>query len=351
MQKNQILLKQPLNTQFKQQSIPGKMIIYSPPCAVSLMVAVSIIFLALGAAILIESDSVVEIVQRYDDKQACAYNKTNPKQLWDGCKYIYPFEIPRTMKAPVFLYYQLTNYYQNHRKYVKSMSTMQLAGQDPATVELMSDCKPRLTNKDKSLTYSPAGLMPWSMFNDSFALYGADGTLFCDGELFTKDKDSTPLQNMTCTKKGIAWDSDKDKYAPPFNGTNILTYTGRTDKGNKSYIVNGWYEFEDYHPLPNPQDEDFMVWMRNEPISSFRKLYRVIQTDLTAGSYVMHVKQRYDVLAFGGTKSFVLLKPGWIGAPNRPLAGFYLAVGSLSFVFSVTFILKLLIPSLNPSKR
>lgn len=38
------------------------------------------------------------------------------------------FTLPRRMKAPVFLYYGLTNVYQNHRRYLSSLSTAQLRG-------------------------------------------------------------------------------------------------------------------------------------------------------------------------------------------------------------------------------
>lgn len=35
----------------------------------------------------------------------------------------------RYMKPPVFVYYELNNYYQNHRRYVKSRSSLQLLGE------------------------------------------------------------------------------------------------------------------------------------------------------------------------------------------------------------------------------
>lgn len=36
-------------------------------------------------------------------------------------------DLPR-MKAPVYFYYKLENFYQNHRRYVKSRNDEQLAG-------------------------------------------------------------------------------------------------------------------------------------------------------------------------------------------------------------------------------
>lgn len=46
---------------------------------------------------------------------------------------------------PVYLYYELSNYYQNHRRYVKSKVTAQLAGENLPYSDL-SDCDPVITN-------------------------------------------------------------------------------------------------------------------------------------------------------------------------------------------------------------
>ena len=46
------------------------------------------------------------------------------------------------MKAPVYVYYELSNFYQNHRKYVKSLSFSQLRGELVSADELYEDCKP-----------------------------------------------------------------------------------------------------------------------------------------------------------------------------------------------------------------
>ncbi|KAI5303336.1 hypothetical protein KEM55_000592, partial [Ascosphaera atra] len=38
------------------------------------------------------------------------------------------FTLPNDLGNPVFLYYKLTNFYQNHRRYVKSLDQDQLKG-------------------------------------------------------------------------------------------------------------------------------------------------------------------------------------------------------------------------------
>ncbi len=42
------------------------------------------------------------------------------------------------MKQPVFVYYELNNYYQNHRLYAKSLSTKQLAGDILTSLDVIS---------------------------------------------------------------------------------------------------------------------------------------------------------------------------------------------------------------------
>jgi hypothetical protein len=71
-------------------------------------------------------------------------------------------KIEADMEPPVYVYYQLDNFYQNHRRYVKSRSDKQLRGEevDPA---LLDDCAP--LNKEGTKTLNPCGLIANSMFN------------------------------------------------------------------------------------------------------------------------------------------------------------------------------------------
>ena len=62
---------------------------------------------------------------------------------------------------PVYMYYGLTNFYQNHRRYVKSRDESQLLGD--VEKEPNSDCTPfaKLENK----TIVPCGAIANSLFN------------------------------------------------------------------------------------------------------------------------------------------------------------------------------------------
>ena len=101
--------------------------------------------------------------------------------------------IQNKIKGPIYVYYKLTNYLQNHRRYVNSRSNKQLAG-EYLTVDELSDCDPikkvgdlwtqqkvslrrdpnnpsrrfKLDDNDPAI---PCGLVAKSFFNDTFQLF------------------------------------------------------------------------------------------------------------------------------------------------------------------------------------
>lgn len=103
------------------------------------------------------------------------------------------------MEAPVYLYYQLTNFYQNHRRYAKSYLVDQMLGTVyQSGSSALDECEP-LTNNG-SLILNPCGLIANTLFNDKITLATSSGT------------DGHPKLDTT----GIAWPSDKQhKFAQP----------------------------------------------------------------------------------------------------------------------------------------
>lgn len=113
--------------------------------------------------------------------------------------------VSQDIKQPIYVYYQLDNFYQNHRRYVKSRSFDQLKGKN---VDVSTDCDPIVKNKDiylglksaadptKTLnpedTAWPCGLVAKSFFNDTYKLAKKAGGA------------------VTIDETGIAWESDKE---------------------------------------------------------------------------------------------------------------------------------------------
>jgi len=171
-------------SKFKQQTLPA----WRPvPTAMSTMFTFSIfsvIFLAIGIVLYVMSDQIIEIEARYDDKCHDKLRKTsngNPVK----CKVTFP-TIENEIEGPIYVFYQLDNFYQNHRRYVKSRDNEQLAGKYKEVESLKSTCDPiykvehlwsnqqkntkgvKLDNQSPAI---PCGLVAKSVFNDTFDFY------------------------------------------------------------------------------------------------------------------------------------------------------------------------------------
>jgi len=87
------------------------------------------------------------------------------------------FTVPIELKTPIFLYYRLTNFYQNHRKYVKSLSYNQLHGDVITPADAASSCSPVATEPGTDKIYYPCGLIANSMFNGECLILKGGGDI------------------------------------------------------------------------------------------------------------------------------------------------------------------------------
>ena len=75
------------------------------------------------------------------------------------------------LQGTVYMYYGLTNFYQNHRRYVRSRDDSQLHGNDVSPNDLLDDCKPYKTknvNTTHTFGIAPCGAIANSLFNGNF---------------------------------------------------------------------------------------------------------------------------------------------------------------------------------------
>ena len=87
-------------------------------CTIASFAVLSLICLILGIVILGGGGLTQEVSVRFDD--AC---ENQP-----SCQV--SFSVDEEMKGPVYAYYQLDGFYQNHRRYVKSYSKTQMLGKE-----------------------------------------------------------------------------------------------------------------------------------------------------------------------------------------------------------------------------
>ncbi|KAL5574321.1 hypothetical protein UlMin_023918 [Ulmus minor] len=301
--------KKPKYSRFSQQELPACKPILTPGWAISTFIAIGIVFIPIGLASLFASERVVEIVDRYDEhcvpakysKNYLAYiqnsktNKTCTRRLI----------VPKQMKSPVFIYYQLDNFYQNHRRYVKSRSDKQLRSK--ASEYDTNKCKPEDSANGSPIV--PCGLIAWSLFNDTYWF-------------------SVKNSKLNVSKKDIAWKSDQgNKF-----GTNVYP------KNFQSGGLIGGAKLNSSIPLS--EQEDLIVWMRTAALPTFRKLYGKIEEDLEANDVVTVVIQNnYNTYSFGGKKKLVLSTTSWIGGKNDFLGVAFLTVGGLCLLLAISFIL------------
>lgn len=157
-------------------------------------------FIIIGSIIVSEANSVIEHVIRYDNVDACEANwKTRPL-----CTI--KLKLDEKMNSPIFIYYEITNMYQNHRRYNKSRDIKQLMGDTQSKSEIDSYCDPVKNMHDlgfivnnpyldlKSVA-NPCGMMAKAYFNDTYTITPVD-----------------PDQAAVKIHFGdIAWGTDKDE--------------------------------------------------------------------------------------------------------------------------------------------
>ncbi|KAK9150892.1 hypothetical protein Syun_009201 [Stephania yunnanensis] len=295
--------------QFTQQNLPACKPVLTPAWVIATFLSLGFIFIPLGLLALVASQSVVEIVDRYDtdcipevfrsNKVAFIKDDSIPKNC---TRY---FKVHKPMKAPIYVYYQLDNYYQNHRRYVKSRNDRQLLY--GLRYNDTSSCKPEETNS--GLPIVPCGLIAWSLFNDTYRFVRGAGEL-------------------RINRKNIAWRSDREhkfgKHVYPFNFQNgTLIGGGKLDP-----------------TIPLSDQEDLIVWMRTAALPSFRKLYGKIEEDLEENDVIeANLFNYYNSYSFGGKKKLVLSTSSWLGGKNDFLGFAYVAVGSSCILVALFFIL------------
>eukprot|EP00759_Apiculatamorpha_spiralis_P053138 PhF_6_TR6110/c0_g1_i2/m.9007 len=337
------ILRVPHEGDFKQQNLSAWNPEYSPAHVTCTMIFVAVVLIPVGAMILIANSNTPEVIVDYGSVQNCKYDDNIfvdaglglRKPV--GCKPIQiRFEITQTMSAPVLMYYKLTNFYQNYRRYAKSRSDRQMLGED-ATMSDIEDCKPFHLVAGRKIY--PCGAIAWSMFNDSLRLYRVTGAttqeLICDSDLVA-------TKNF-CRKNGISWSGDRDIFAaltPAIAAKRGDTVTNLGVANHENiYVKNGWYENEPGHSIPHPNDEDFLVWRKTSSKPTFQKPFRYIDTDLTPGMYMLEVTQKFPTSEFGGGKAMVLSSEGWIGAKDTTTGVGFEVLGALCLAWALALLL------------
>jgi len=329
----------PKNNAIRQQRLKSWQPILTPKNVLPTLFFIGISFIPVGIGLFIASKKVNEFMFEYTGCKKASESFTpvpnyeNVKWKFDKTQEIctVQFEVKETFEKPVFFYYRLTSFFQNHRSYVKSYDSQQLL-KGKKLEKLDSNCDPFKEKDGKQ--YFPCGLIANSMFTDVF-----------DNKLVKVGKNNeTSDETYSLTEKGIAWPSDSDKYG---TREDFLKFYG--NDFSKVIPPPSWSakfpEFKDGYNKTNFPDlkhwEHFQVWMRTAGLPNFRKLYsKNTDADLKPGIYNLDIIDRYDVSNYGGTKSFVITTTSIIGGRNPFLGIAYIFVGIISLIFAIFFLIR-----------
>ncbi|KAG0289484.1 hypothetical protein BGZ96_006967 [Linnemannia gamsii] len=226
--------------------------------------------------------------------------------------------IPADFQPPVMLYYKLTNFYQNHRKYTKSLDYKQLSGV-PATVEEINGRKG--CKIEGAVPIYPCGLIANSMFDDTIVgLTAAPTDPPTGGDyIFLPNKIASPADKGKYTKYGY---TNLSSIIPPANW--------------QYRYPNGVYS--DAFPPPDiSTDEHFQVWMRTAGWSTFLKTYGRGTEVLPKGNYQMTIDMRFPIDTYGGKKFIVISSIGAMGGRNNFLGIAYIVVAIICAALGVVF--------------
>jgi len=273
------------------------------PCSFALLFAlVFVALLPLGIGVIVSSSKVVQYSKSYAECKASECFVT--------------FEVTEDMEEPVFLYYELTEMYRNHRLYVKSRSNEQLAGEDLSKSEISETCENIQEVKDlwaysgssvaaslgPEAVANPCGLIANSFFNDSFSFV-------------------QPAIEMR--RHGISWYEDDSRYEK----------------------LENWRSKQ----WTNVEAEDFSVWMRASATTTSKRLYGVVEQTLKPGNYTVKAINRYaDVTKWGGDKRLVLSTSSAFGGTNYLLGSLLVAISCIAFLELLLVLLCFRQPSRSP---
>ncbi|CBN74125.1 conserved unknown protein [Ectocarpus siliculosus] len=342
------LSNKPANRPYYQQTLRSWSPLLTPWRAVGGYLLIGLIFVPLGAVLWHDKD-VVELRYQYDgdgsDGDDCKI--TTYKENLD-CTIT--FDVEKDIPGPAYVYYELTNFYQNHATYVASVGSSQLLGS--TSTSDIDDCDPLIYNG--TLVLHPCGLIANTLFNDIF----------------------TVSSGQTMEETDIAWDSDvADKFVQPDGFVTTacededgcvacLTDAGLTDSdGGTTFEGCGvtdstayYYPDEDttqylyetfpevISPLDGVKNEHFIVWMRVSGLSSFRKLYGRIDDGLNEGDTLsFDVSNNFIVDYYDGTKSIIVSNTNDFGGRNLYWGQSLPSIGGVVLVLALLIAIKQLV--------
>mmetsp|Transcript_8704 Transcript_8704/g.14133 ORF Transcript_8704/g.14133 Transcript_8704/m.14133 type:complete len:416 (-) Transcript_8704:110-1357(-) len=276
--------------------------LHTPRSAAMFFVVYGILLILIGGPIFSASQSVVEYTKRYDN--ICPFNS----------ECITNITLSEDMKAPVYIYYKISEMYQSHRRYTMSRNAKQADGEDVSESELESTCRPAVRVDGDIIV--PCGLIASSVFNDTIELSVCGGGASCtrmEGDNF----------------KSICWPSDKNKFK---------LRDLKEDETRTSYFSGS---NETSYIIPPLSNERLITWMRPARSPELIAVDKVIENrDLKKGEELsFNLKNIWNARKFNAEKSIVITTMSWMGGKSDFLGFAYISVGATMIIAGLVMLM------------
>ena len=229
----------------------------------------SSVHLAFAIFLAFASNSWSELKFRYDNK--CRENVE--------CNI--SFYLRKTLKKQTFVYYEVTNFYQNHFKFRSSIDYGQLQGK---YVTNSGICTKKIDDNSSKPIVVPCGLRAYYAWRDEYKF----------------------LPSWNATTEGIAW---------------------KGEIGNLYQDLNSNYKDEQHWMKEVPgyekelRSDKFAIWMRTSPRPHFSKLCAKVQNVVKPGWQSVSITMRTPREVYNGERYLVIVKQSESGGRNLTLIG------------------------------
>jgi len=290
-------------------------------------IAASSLLLALGGLQFSLKSSVKQVSVRYDDHpgipgKTCEQRYNNMlRSDGEGVPVELTFTVTEHMKAPVYVFYSITDFISGHKRFQRSRDDYQLAGDEYYIKNPQASCQPqayigsdtaeRSGDNENNGAITPCGLIGWSQFNDTFEIH--------------HEEEPGTSRNVEILEEGIAWPTDKEYL---FGDVPAVNY-------NINASLRGGNSTEQLLS----ESEHLIVWFRTSSKPDIVYRWGTIEHDLEPGSYRLKILNRYNSYGFCGEKRFVLTTNTWVGGGRRFLSILYLAAGCGFLATLILFLL------------
>ena len=319
----------PKNTNFRQQNISARYPVFVARGASPIFCCVGVVLMSFSVFLRSHGLGIKDFSLDYTDCYTdagdnCADVLKRPASAnnsggYLSCRCDVKFEIKEDFYGDVYVYYGLTNFYQNHRAYVRSRDDRQLAGFAVPTNELDSDCSPYRLGGNGSTATCPCGSVANSVFNDTLRLYVA---------LSQRTYERVPID-----QDNIAWSTDRSvKFKNPPGQSLRDAFADTVRPINWPHDL---YNYSDAAGNRGLENQNLIVWMRIAAFPDFLKPYGRIRrirgqnVTISAGNYKLSVDYNFPVKNFDGTKRFFISNTSLLGGKNPSLWMMFTLVGML----------------------